>query len=520
MSTNFAHVWSAQTALLHARRISVEVDISRNTLQKFTIVGLPDKAVAESRDRVSAALKNSGYTSPKSRNDKVVVSLAPADLKKEGPVFDLAIALAYLKAFGEIAFDSSGKLFLGELSLLGEVRPLRGVVALVLEAKRLGFTEVFLPKENAEEAALVPDITVYGVETLREVILHVREFSEDTLNGNTFSITPTSRTEIVYQKPFSAVSLEDIKGQQSAKRGLVIAAAGGHNVILYGPPGTGKTMLARALSSILPPLSFSESIEVTTIHSIAGILNQPIITAPPFRAPHHTASHISLVGGGTIPKPGEVTLAHRGVLFADEFPEFDRRVIEALREPLEEHVVTISRAKGSATFPANFIFVAAMNPCPCGNFGSQKECVCTPNVLTRYHERLSGPITDRIDLWIQVSHIPHDRLLLKVESDETKHAEECVLRARAIQRERFKDPDCNAYTNAGMNARALTRLITLDTSAKRTLLAAARTFDLSPRSYHRLVKLARTIADLDEADIVREPHIMEALQYKIRLATK
>jgi len=329
---SFAKVYSAQTSLLRAHIVDVEVDISKG-LHAFTIVGLPDKGVEESRDRVSAAIKNSGFKSPKSKNQKVVVSLAPADLKKEGPVFDLGIALAYLLASDEIKFDPEKKIFLGELSLHGEVRPIRGVLPIVKVAKKKGYTEIFLPKENVAEGALIDGVSVYGVESLSHVLAHLVEGEDHS------PIEPEKQTEIKHIMPSYAVSFGDIQGQETAKRGLEIAAAGGHNIALFGPPGTGKTMLARAFASLLPPLSFDEVLETTSIHSIAGVLDDDLVTHPPFRAPHHTASYVSLVGGGTIPKPGEVTLAHFGVLFLDEFPEFERRVIDALRQPLEDRTV-------------------------------------------------------------------------------------------------------------------------------------------------------------------------------------
>jgi len=513
----FAKVYSAQTVLLSAHIISVEADLSRG-LHSFAIVGLPDKAVEESRDRVSAAIKNSGFKSPKNKNQKVVISLAPADIKKEGPLFDLAIALSYLLASEDIKFDAEGKLFLGELSLDGKLRPIPGTLPLVVEGKKRGFREIFVPTENAREAALVEGISVYPVSTLAEVVEHLAKKSDEENRRATIEAVP--RTKFVYEEPEDIVSFDDIRGQEAAKRGLTIAAAGRHNIALYGPPGTGKTMLARAFTHLLPPLAFDEALEVTAIHSVAGLLESDMATHPPFRAPHHTSSYIALVGGGTIPRPGEVTLAHRGVLFLDEFPEFDRRVIEALRQPLEDRQIAISRSKGSAIFPAQFILVAAMNPCPCGNFGSEKPCVCLPANLLRYQRKISGPIMDRIDLWIPVGRIEHEKLSAPLQKQkkgggETGKIRKEIATAREAQKKRFAK-NKKISTNSEMSVRDLAAHVPLSADVSKLLNEAATRLGLSPRSYHRVIKLARTIADLEKAKNVEVGHVLEALQYRPR----
>ena len=514
----FSKILSAQNHLLKAHIISVETDISKGSLHAFSIVGLPDKAIEEARDRVSAAIKNSGYKSPKQTNAKIVVSLAPADIKKEGPAFDLPIALGYLLAVEEIEFDPEKKLFIGELALDGSVRPVDGILSYARLALSQGITELFVPQENATEAALIQGISVYGVSTLTETINHLNTRKEHIEKRVLLEPQQTVDPVSFIQKNEYCADLDDVVGQGAAKRGLIIAASGGHNIALYGPPGTGKTMLARALHSILPPLTFDEMLEITEIHSVAGCLDGSIITSPPVRAPHHTSSYTSLVGGGSVPKPGEITLAHRGILFLDEFPEFDRKVIESLRQPLEDRIVSIARARGTARFPAHFILVAAMNPCPCGNRGIQgKECICAPLDIARYGRKLSGPIIDRIDMWIEVSKIDHDRLMRgRSLTGETDRAKKIVIQSRARQKERCKKLDIDACCNADISSRDMARSSFLSKDAEITINKAAQTYDLSARGYHRTIKLARTIADIEGSEYIKVPHIMEALQYRQR----
>ena len=528
---SFSRVYSAQTHLLKGKIVTVEVDITKNTLHAFTLVGLPDKAVDESKDRMSSALKNSGFASPKNQNQKIVISLSPADLKKEGPYFDLAIALAYLLSAGEIDFDPKGRIFLGELSLNGELQPIKGVLPLAETAMKLGYKEIFVPAANAEEAALVKGIAIYGAKTLQEVVDHVYKIKYDR-KGNAMEperpkISPQKPTQIIKKDKSHDIDFSDIKGQESAKRGLEIAAAGGHNIALSGPPGTGKTMLARVFSHILPELPNDDILEITGIHSIVGLLEEALVTEPPFRAPHHTASYVSMIGGGANPKPGEVTLAHKGVLFLDEFPEFEKRVLEALRQPLEDNIVSISRARGSAIFPSNFILVAAMNPCPCGNKGNKdKACICRPTDLERYNRRISGPIIDRIDLWVTVGNVDYKKLSDEViRSEKTHTIKDRVKKARMIQEKRFainqKDKTNTKRklsTNSDMNVKELGIFAPLTPEVKQMLNESAERLSLSARAYHRVRKIARTIADLEGSPNVEANHILEAIQYRPKVS--
>jgi len=471
---------------------------------------MASKAVDEAKDRVGSAIKNSGYTSPKSKNEKLVVSLAPAELKKDGAYYDLAIALGYLLSAEEINFDPSDKLFVGELSLDGSVKPLLGILPIVQQARNSGFKEIFIPYKNRKEAALVSGINIYPVKNLKQIIEHIDTNKEKNNYISIQLLTKTSQERIMYRTDFS-----DIKGQSIAKRGLEIAAAGGHNVCMFGPPGTGKTMLARAFNSILPDLDIEHALEVMGIHSVSGLARDSAHLAdPPLRTPHHTASYVSIVGGGTYMKPGEVTLAHRGILFLDEFPEFDKKVLESLRQPLEDKTVTISRAKGTVTYPANFILIAAMNPCPCGFYGSEHgKCICGAHDISRYQKKISGPIIDRIDIWLPVEHIKYEKLLGNDNKTEgSKIIVQRVFNARKKQIKRFK----NNRLNASMNSREI-QLELLEPNVVEILNKSAEKMKLSPRAYHRVIKLARTIADLDSQDHIQTCHVLEALQYRPQL---
>jgi magnesium chelatase family protein len=511
-------VYSAQVTGVRAEIIDVEVDIT-NGLHSFSIVGLPDKAVEEAKDRISAAIKNSGFRPPQKGNKKVIVSLAPADIKKEGTAFDLAIALGHLIASKEIKFNTSKKLFLGELALSGDLRPIKGALILTKKAKESGFTDIFLPAQNVAEAALINGVNIYGVMNLKQLVSYLApELNLETGVSETSDsvLTPAPPTQITHQEPDYFTDFAEVKGQPIAKRGLEIAAAGRHNVAMYGPPGTGKTMLARAFTGILPDLSFDEVIEATGIHSAAGVLINNLITKPPFRSPHHTSSYVSLVGGGAWPKPGEITLAHHGVLFLDEFPEFDRQVIEALRQPLEDKVISIARARGSMIFPASFILIAAMNLCPCGNRGlREKECVCSQAALVRYSRKISGPITDRIDIWLNVPQIDPKKLSDHSYQETTsKIIRDRVEAARERQAARFAKYNLNIKTNSEMGVKELRVCAPLSDSCINLLNDSAKRLDLSARAYHRVIKLARTIADLDNQENIKEEHLLEALQYR------
>lgn len=504
-------IHSSQVVGLGARMIGVEVDISPG-LHVFTIVGLADKEVQESRERISSAIRNIGALAPHKKSQRVIVNLAPADIKKEGPAFDLPIALGYLFASGQVRFDPKGTAFLGELGLDGSLRSVSGILPAAIAAKEGGFSRMVLPKGNGREAAVVEGVSIMEAEHLSEVIEH--------LSGrHSLPIVPHRSFDEERASPAWAIDFRDIKGQEAAKRALVVAASGGHNVMLFGPPGSGKTILARALSSLLPRLTFEEAMEVSKIYSIAGMLDRqaPFMVYPPFRNPHHTSSHTSIVGGGTYPKPGEVTLAHRGVLFLDEFAEFDRRVIEVLRQPLEEYQVTVTRMQGTQTFPAAFMLIAAMNPCPCGNFGNPgpgRDCSCSPGAVTKYKKKISGPILDRIDIHMEVPQISHDELTAAADATPSEVLRKNVEAARAVQRERYRDR--GFLLNAHMRLQDIKTFIPLTDELRGIVRMAHDRYHLSARAYHRLLKVARTIADLEGAGDISSQHLSEALRYRVQ----